>query len=95
MWSVKPEYHDAATFSACHLSMEILMDALRPKELLDHLLEASTLTSNQLDEFIQANHEENQYLEYKNGNITSRQKREQGKQTIRRYISGSAIPGGR
>jgi hypothetical protein len=29
------------------------MDALRPKALLDYLLEANTLMPNQLDEFIQ------------------------------------------
>jgi hypothetical protein len=62
------------------------MGALRPKELLDYLLEAQTLTPQQLDEFIQANPEEDQYFDYKNGRITSRQAREQGKQTIRRYI---------
>jgi hypothetical protein len=67
-------------------SIEGLMGALRPKELLDYLLEAQTLTPQQLDEFIQANPEEDQYFDYKNGRITSRQAREQGKQTIRRYI---------
>jgi hypothetical protein len=70
--------------------MGIIMDALRPKELLDYLLEANILTPNQLDEFIQANEEEGQYFDYKNGSITSRQAREQGKQIIRRYISGFA-----
>jgi hypothetical protein len=68
----------------------VLMDALRPKELLDYLLEEQTLTPQQLDEFIQANPEEDQNFDYKHGSITSRQAREQGKQTIRRYISGFA-----
>jgi hypothetical protein len=70
--------------------MRIIMDALRPKELLDYLLEPNILTPNQLDEFIQANEEEGQYFDYKNGSITSRQAREQGRQIIRRYMSGFA-----
>ena len=60
------------------------------KELLDDLLEDNALTSDQLDKIIQENPKEDQYLDYKNGVITTRQKRDQGRQIIREYISGFA-----
>jgi len=66
------------------------MSALRPKELLDYLLEDQTLTSQQLDEFIQANHKEGLHFEYKDGMITKQPNRDKGRQTIREYVSGFA-----
>jgi len=66
------------------------MAVLTSKELLNHLLEDNALTSEQLDQFIQENPEEDQYLDYKNGVITSQQKRDEGRRTIREYISGFA-----
>jgi hypothetical protein len=70
--------------------MGILMGALRPKELLDYLLEANTLAPNQLDDFIQMNSEEGQYFDYKDGIITTEPNRKKGIQTIREYVSGFA-----
>jgi hypothetical protein len=82
MWSVKPEYQDTI--------MRLFMDALRPKELLDYLLEDNTLTPDQLDKFIQANHDEGLYFDYKNGKIATQARRDEGRQTIREYVSGFA-----
>jgi schlafen family protein len=58
--------------------------------LLDYLLEANTLTPNQLDEFIQVNHDEGQYFDYKDGKITTQPHHNKVSQTIREYISGFA-----
>jgi hypothetical protein len=66
------------------------MAPLTPKELLIYLLEDNELMPDQLDEFIRANPEEGQYVDYKNGIITTRQKRDEGRQTIREYTSGFA-----
>jgi hypothetical protein len=38
------------------------MSALSSKELLDHLLEGNHLSPDQLDQFIQENPDENQYI---------------------------------
>jgi hypothetical protein len=61
-----------------------------PKELLDYLLEGNTLKPDELDQFIQANPDENQYLDYKNGLITTQRQRKKGRATIREYVSGFA-----
>jgi len=67
------------------------MTPLTSKELLYYLLEDNTLEPDDLDQFIQANPDENQYVEYKNGAITTQQqRRDQGVPTIREYISGFA-----
>ena len=66
------------------------MFRLIPKELLDYLLEGNTLKPDELDQFIQENPDENQYLDYKNGAITNRQQRDKGTRTIREYVSGFA-----
>jgi hypothetical protein len=67
------------------------MAPLTSKELLYYLLEDNILQPNELDQFIQANPDENQYLDYKNGVITTRQqRRDKGIPTIREYMSGFA-----
>jgi hypothetical protein len=67
------------------------MSSLTPKKLLEFLLEGNTLSQADLDQFIQAYPDEDQYFDYKNGSITSRHKREsEGKPTIRKYVSGFA-----
>ena len=66
------------------------MAALTSKDLLNYLLEDNALTPEQLDQLIEESPDEDLYLDYKNGIITSRQKRDEGRQTIREYISGFA-----
>lgn len=61
-----------------------------PKELLNHLLEGKTVSLDGLLQFLKDNPEEGQYLDYKHGMIVSAQKRDEGKQTIREYVSGFA-----
>jgi len=61
-----------------------------PKELLDYLLEGNTLKPDDLDQFIQENPEEGQYLDYKDGLITTSQERAKGRQIIREYVNGFA-----
>jgi hypothetical protein len=64
--------------------------ALRPKELLDMLLEGSSLTPEELEQFIQEHCDEDQLFDYKDGAITRPQKRKEGRQIIRTWISGFA-----
>jgi len=66
------------------------MTTLTSKELLAYLIEDNVLTPEQLDRFIQANPEEDQYVDYKHGVITSQRERVKGRQTIREYTSGFA-----
>lgn len=63
---------------------------MTPKEFLSHLLEGKAIASDELLRFLKDNPEEGQYLDYKNGVIATAQKREEGNQTIREYVSGFA-----
>jgi hypothetical protein len=76
-----------------HLPQEIKrMDihVLDPRETLDYLLEGNTLTPEHLDRFLQANPEEGQYLDYKDGIVTTQQERANGRKIVREYINGFA-----
>jgi hypothetical protein len=66
------------------------MAALRPKELLDMLLEGIPLTPEELEQFMQEYCDEDQLFDYKDGAITRPQKRKEGRQIIRTWISGFA-----
>jgi Schlafen, AlbA_2 len=68
----------------------MMMAQLTSKELLNDLLEDKRLTPDQLDKFMQDNPDEDQYFDYKDGLITTPQKRKEGRQTIREYVSGFA-----
>jgi hypothetical protein len=66
------------------------MTALRPKELLDMLLEGSALTPEELEQFMQEYRDEDQLFDYKDGAITRPQQRKEGRQIIRTWTSGFA-----
>ena len=89
-WNLVDDFYTIKTVTVLLYSMEIPVAAFKPKELLDHLLEANTLTENQLDEFMQANQVEGQYHEYKSGIITTPSERDKGRRIIREYVSGFA-----
>ena len=57
------------------------------QELLDHLLEGRPLSPEQLDGVLLEHTEEDQYLDYKDGAITSRENRQRGRRTIREYVN--------
>lgn len=59
------------------------------REVLDILLEGHKLTSDELDDFI-ATLPEDQHLDYKDGAVTGKQKREEAKLVVRQYVSGFA-----
>ena len=59
-------------------------------ELLDSLLEGNQITSEDFNQFRRENTREDQYFEYKDGQITSYQNRQEGTKTIREYVSGFA-----
>lgn len=65
-------------------------DGMTSRELLDRLLEGNAITSDELVRFVNDNPEEDQYVDYKNGIIISKQERDKGRQTIREYVSGFA-----
>lgn len=66
------------------------INVLDPRETLDYLLEGNTLTPEHLDRFLQANPEEGQYLDYKDGIVTTQQERANGRKIVREYINGFA-----
>jgi Putative DNA-binding domain len=66
------------------------MAALQPKELLNMLLEGSPLTPERLEQFMREYRDEDQLFDYKDGAITRPQKRKEGRQIIRTWISGFA-----
>jgi hypothetical protein len=59
------------------------------RDALEALLEGYKLSPKDVDDFIQS-FEEDQYLDYKNGAITSKAQREKGKAVIRQYVSAFA-----
>ncbi len=63
------------------------MNNLSPKETLDYLLEGKILTAELLEQFLEKNPEEGQYLDYKDGAITSPNERANGRKIIREYIN--------
>jgi predicted HTH transcriptional regulator len=66
------------------------MAVLQPKDLLDLLLEGTTLSSDELKEFIKKYPDEDLFFDYKDGILTKPEKRKEGSQIIRRGISGFA-----
>src|SRR5262252_5241233 len=66
------------------------MAALRPKELLDVLLEGNPLAPDGLEQFIREYRDEDQYFDYKDGAITTPQRRNEGRQIIRKWVNGFA-----
>lgn len=65
------------------------MNALTTQEALVQLLEGHGLSPESLDAFI-LRFQEDQYLDYKDGSITARDKLDQARKTIREYVSGFA-----
>jgi len=63
---------------------------MNSRELLDFLLEGNQITAGEFDQFCRENTREDQYFEYKDGNITSSQNRREGAKTIREYVSAFA-----
>lgn len=61
---------------------------MTPKDVLENLLEGTRLSSDLLDQFLQENPDEGQYLDYKDGAITAAKERANGRKTIREYING-------
>jgi hypothetical protein len=66
------------------------MPPLIAKDLLDYILEGNTLKPDELDQFLRADLEEGQYLDYKDGIITTPQERSNGRKIIREYINSFA-----
>jgi hypothetical protein len=66
------------------------MAALRPKELLELLLEGNPLTPDELEQFIREHRDEDQYFDCKDGAITTPTRRKEGSQIIRKWMSGFA-----
>jgi hypothetical protein len=67
-----------------------MMATLTSKELLDMLLEGNTLAPDELERFIREHPNEDQYFDYKDGAITTSERRKEGSQIIRKWITGFA-----
>ena len=63
---------------------------MNSREVLDYLLEGNTFSPNQLDDLIRDQPKEDQYLDYKDGRLTTSKKRKGGRETIRHWTNGFA-----
>lgn len=72
------------------IHVEVGMAFTTPEDLKDALMRGHKLTRVELDEFIAANQGEGQLYDYKGGELTDKPNREDGKKTIREYVTGFA-----